>query len=103
MIFEGENFSVYSVLQRAPRKRFPHGIRYVILKAMAKTLCEWKKHEILEETEELLRIVGDPRFVCRKCARAAHQEKHLCKPIPLPLKEAHHHLAHRGRNRDDEE
>jgi hypothetical protein len=51
---------------------------------MSKTLCEWSKHEILEETEELARIVRDPRFVCRKCARAAHKDKHLCKPIPLP-------------------
>jgi hypothetical protein len=53
---------------------------------MAKTLCEWSKHEILEETEKLMQIVCDPHFVCRKCARAAHRDKHLCKPIPLPLK-----------------
>ena len=55
---------------------------------MARTLCEWKKHEILEDTEELAKIVCDPRFVCRKCARAAHQDKHLCKPLELPVKEA---------------
>lgn len=52
---------------------------------MSRTLCEWKKHEIAEETAELAKIVCDPRFVCRKCARAAHKDKHLCKPIPLPL------------------
>lgn len=52
---------------------------------MSKTLCEWKKHEIAEETAALAKIVCDPRFVCRKCARAAHKDKHLCKPMPLPL------------------
>jgi hypothetical protein len=59
---------------------------------MSRTLCEWKKHEIVEDTEELAKIVCDPRFVCRKCARAAHKDKHLCKPIPLP----HHHHGHDG-------
>jgi hypothetical protein len=52
---------------------------------MSKTLCEWKKSEIADETAELAKIVCDPRYVCRKCARAAHRDKDLCKPIPLPL------------------
>ena len=51
---------------------------------MSRTLCEWKKHEIAEETVALAKIVRDPRFVCRKCARAAHKDKYLCKPMPLP-------------------
>lgn len=54
---------------------------------MSKTLCEWKKHEITEDTVALARIIRDPRFVCRKCARSAHKDKHLCKPIPLPSEE----------------
>jgi hypothetical protein len=62
---------------------------------MSRTLCEWKKHEIVEDTEELAKIVCDPRFVCRKCARAAHKEKHLCKPIPLPAYEPEH-ASHGG-------
>jgi hypothetical protein len=52
---------------------------------MAKTLCDWKKHEIVDDIDELMRLVHDPRYVCRKCARVAHSEKHLCKAIPLPL------------------
>ena len=55
---------------------------------MSRTLCEWKKHEIAEETAALAKIVRDPRYVCRKCARAAHKEKHLCKPTPLPDEES---------------
>jgi hypothetical protein len=61
---------------------------------MSKTLCEWSKHEIAEETGELARIVCDPRYVCRKCARAAHKEKHLCKPIPLPLPPSRDQVMH---------
>lgn len=55
---------------------------------MAKTLCEWKKSEILDDIEVLEKIVSDPHFVCRKCARSAHAEKHLCKPIALPDRES---------------
>jgi hypothetical protein len=51
---------------------------------MGKTLCEWKKGEILEEVEKLAEIVRDSRFVCRKCARSAHEDKHLCKPLAIP-------------------
>ena len=54
---------------------------------MSRTLCEWGKWEIQERVDDLARIVREPCFVCRKCARAAHQDKHLCKPIPLPLPE----------------
>lgn len=61
---------------------------------MSKTLCEWKKHEIIGEIDKLAQIVCDPRYVCRKCARAAHKEKHLCKPIPLPLMRRAGHGAH---------
>lgn len=51
---------------------------------MARTLCEWKKCEIVDDLEELAEIVRDPRYVCRKCARSAHKDKHLCKPMDLP-------------------
>jgi|GEM_PF-608693 len=52
---------------------------------MAKTLCDWKKHEIIDDIDELLILVRNPRYVCRKCARVAHADKHLCKPMRLPL------------------
>ncbi len=51
---------------------------------MARTLCDWKKHEIHDDIEDLAKIVRDPRYVCRKCARSAHSDKHLCKPMALP-------------------
>ncbi len=51
---------------------------------MARTLCEWKKGEIIDDIDDLEKIVRDPRYVCRKCARAAHKDKYLCKPMTLP-------------------
>lgn len=48
-----------------------------------KPLCKWDKEEIKESLKELKKIVSQPRFVCRKCARAAGEEDYLCKPEPL--------------------
>lgn len=61
---------------------------------MARTLCEWKKSEIVDDLEELAEIVRDPRYVCRKCARSAHKDKHLCKPMPLPHDPSREHDEH---------
>jgi hypothetical protein len=55
---------------------------------MSQTLCEWKKWEIEERLDDLAEIIRDPRFICRKCARAAHRDKHLCKPRPLPPRDS---------------
>ncbi|HBA89200.1 MAG TPA: hypothetical protein DCZ75_14830 [Geobacter sp.] len=48
-----------------------------------KQLCKWDKDEIKDNLKELKKIVGMPRFICRKCARAARKEEYLCKPEPL--------------------
>lgn len=48
-----------------------------------RTLCKWDKDEIKNSLKELKKIVREPRFVCRKCARAASEEGYLCKPEPL--------------------
>jgi hypothetical protein len=52
---------------------------------MAKSLCKWKKKEIEKGLRELAHIVDKPRFICKDCARAAHDKNYLCKPIKLPL------------------
>lgn len=46
---------------------------------MAKTLCDWKRDDIIRQSEKLARIVSEPRYFCSKCARVAHEKKHLCK------------------------
>jgi hypothetical protein len=51
---------------------------------MGKSLCDWSKKDIEKHFEELCRVTADPRFTCRKCARSAHEARHLCKPRPRP-------------------
>ena len=48
-----------------------------------KPLCKWDKDEIKDKLKDLKKIVARPRFLCRKCARAANKEEYLCKPEPL--------------------
>jgi hypothetical protein len=48
-----------------------------------KTLCAWKREEMEENLEELKRIVGDPRFICRRCGRAVSKKKWVCRPESL--------------------
>ena len=49
----------------------------------SKPLCKWDKDDIKDNLKELKKIVSEPRFVCRKCCRAAKKEEHLCKPEAL--------------------
>jgi hypothetical protein len=51
---------------------------------MGKTLCDWSKSEIEKRVEELLELVKEPAFYCRKCARVANNPKVLCKAAKLP-------------------
>lgn len=55
---------------------------------MARTLCDWDKRDIEREVDKLAAIIGTPRFVCRKCARSAQDERYLCKPTRLPARAA---------------
>lgn len=52
---------------------------------MAKTLCDWKKDDIAKQPEKLASLLQEPRFFCRKCARASNSKKALCKPSALPI------------------
>jgi hypothetical protein len=53
------------------------------MSADTKTLCKYKKEKIEENLETLKKIVKDPKFICRKCARSAKDDKYLCKPATL--------------------
>ena len=48
-----------------------------------KTLCTWDKDQISRQSKKLKRIISEPGFYCRKCARVSSDEKYLCKPEPL--------------------
>ena len=48
-----------------------------------KYLCEWKKDEIKDNLNKLKKIVGKPRYICLKCARATVDADYLHKPEEL--------------------
>jgi hypothetical protein len=48
-----------------------------------KTLCKWDKDDIKDNLKELKKIVAQPRYVCKKCGRAAKDDDLLCKPEEL--------------------
>lgn len=48
-----------------------------------KTLCDWTKEDIDNNHKKLFKIVSNPKFVCKKCARVANKEDYLCKPKKL--------------------
>jgi len=49
----------------------------------SKTLCKWGAERLEQKFKKLREIVGRPRFVCRKCGRAAGGKKWLCSPTKL--------------------
>jgi hypothetical protein len=48
-----------------------------------KRLCSWDKDRIARKPKKLRRILANPKFYCRTCARAASAAEYLCKPEPL--------------------
>lgn len=50
-------------------------------KDKTKKLCKLvKKKDYLDDNmEDYMKLVGEPKFLCKKCGRAAEKEKQLCK------------------------
>lgn len=44
-----------------------------------KKLCAIKKSSFDEYKEQIIQIVKNPSFICRKCSRVASDKKYLCK------------------------
>ena len=36
-----------------------------------------------KKLEKIKKMVNKPRYVCRKCARAANEEDYVCKPVSI--------------------
>lgn len=43
-------------------------------------LCALKKNDIEKHTKKIIKIVKNPKFVCTKCIRVAHEKDFLCHP-----------------------
>jgi hypothetical protein len=46
-------------------------------------LCDLDKKDIEKKLEKIKRMVNKPRYICRKCARAANEEDFVCKPVSI--------------------
>lgn len=46
-------------------------------------LCKLKRQDIAHSFTTIQKLVAQPRFICRACARSAHERSSLCKPAAL--------------------
>ncbi len=44
------------------------------------SLCDLSKAELEAHWDEISGLVQNPKYMCKKCARAAENKNHLCKP-----------------------
>lgn len=44
-----------------------------------KKLCEIKKEDYKLYEDDIIKIVKNPLFICKKCLRVANDKKFLCK------------------------
>jgi len=51
-----------------------------------KTFCDLSKDYVAKHLDEIIPLINNPKFICKKCARAANDETHLCKPVKIKNK-----------------
>lgn len=47
------------------------------------SLCDLSRGDLEEHWDEISGAIGNPKYMCRKCARMARSKSHLCKPKRL--------------------
>ncbi|MBU2895814.1 hypothetical protein [Vibrio hepatarius] len=51
---------------------------------MTKSLCKLSRKQIADGLGDIHRLVSEPKFVCRSCARSSAERGSLCKPAAIP-------------------
>ena len=46
-------------------------------------MCHLKKSTLKDHFEEVVDIVSQPKYICKKCLRVANYKSMLCKPKKL--------------------
>ncbi len=52
---------------------------------MAQRLCKLSRHDITASLSDIHRIVTEPKYLCRSCARSSADKNRLCKPEALSV------------------
>jgi hypothetical protein len=52
-------------------------------KLKKKSMCKWSKEELRKNFDEMYDIVGKPKYICGRCARATRLKGTVCKPEKL--------------------
>ncbi|WCP67083.1 hypothetical protein LYZ37_14885 [Vibrio tubiashii] len=51
---------------------------------MAKRFCKMNRKQIAENLGDIHRLVVEPKYLCRSCARSSASKDSLCKPAAIP-------------------
>lgn len=51
---------------------------------MARRLCKMNRKQIADNLGDIHRLVIEPKYVCRSCARSSSASESLCKPAAIP-------------------
>lgn len=51
---------------------------------MAKRFCKMNRKQIAENLGDIHRLVIEPKYLCRSCARSSASKDSLCKPAAIP-------------------
>ncbi|KJY84416.1 hypothetical protein TW81_04350 [Vibrio galatheae] len=51
---------------------------------MAKRFCKMNRKQIADNLGEIHRLVVEPKYICRSCARSSASKNSLCKPAAIP-------------------
>ncbi|NOH72811.1 hypothetical protein F0225_15880 [Vibrio pectenicida] len=62
---------------------------------MTKSLCKLSRKQIADGLGDIHRLVAEPKFVCRSCARSSAERGSLCKPAAIPPLSCQNQLSER--------
>lgn len=51
--------------------------------AKKRPLCKLKDDKVAKDLKRLMKVVREPEYICRRCARAASDDAYLCKAVKI--------------------